>query len=76
MRKIGSPQLKNRPGAYLHAVRQGQSLILTDRGKPVVKLSPSDSKEASTETLESSLKRLEDKGLLRIGSVLLPNSAK
>ena len=67
MRKIGSRELKNRLGAYLRAVRQGQSLLITDRGKPVAKLCPPDEEETSSETMEETLKKLEARGLIRIG---------
>ncbi len=67
MRKIGSRELKNRLGAYLHAVKRGQSLVITDRGKPIAKLSPLDHDETSFESIEQSLKKLEDEGLLRLG---------
>ena len=32
MRKVGSREFKNRMGRYLSAVRNGQSLLITDRG--------------------------------------------
>ena len=67
MRRIGSRELKNRLGAYLQEVRQGQSLLITDRGKPVAKLSPPDADLVSVETIEESLKKLEGRGLLRVG---------
>jgi prevent-host-death family protein len=67
MRKIGSRELKNRLGTYLYAVKRGQSLVITDRGKPVAKLSPLESVESSVDTLEQSLKKLEEQGLIRVG---------
>lgn len=67
MRKVGSRELKNRLGAYLRAVRQGQSLLVTDRGKPVAKLIPADEEESSGQTIEERLKALEARGLIRLG---------
>lgn len=40
MRKVGSRELKNRLGRYLSAVRKGESLLVTDRGKTVAQISP------------------------------------
>jgi prevent-host-death family protein len=37
---VGSRELKVRLGAYLQRVRQGQTLIVTDRGEPVAELRP------------------------------------
>ncbi len=72
MRKIGSRELKNRLGAYLRAVRQGHSLVITDRGKPVARLSPLAGEEISRDSVEQSLKKLQESGLLRIGKRPFP----
>ena len=45
MRKVGSRELENRLGKYLRAVRQGQTLIITDRGKAVAQVGPATHKE-------------------------------
>jgi prevent-host-death family protein len=37
---VGSRELKTRLGAYLRRVRQGATLIVTDRGEPVAELRP------------------------------------
>ena len=37
---VGSRKLKTRLGAYLRQVQQGQTLIVTDRGRPVAELKP------------------------------------
>ncbi len=66
MQKVGSREFKNRMGRYLRAVRQGQTLVLTDRGKPVAKVSPPDQQARSEPTLMDVLKRLEAEGKLRL----------
>jgi prevent-host-death family protein len=37
---IGARELKTRLGAYLQSVRQGRTLVITDRGQPVAELRP------------------------------------
>jgi prevent-host-death family protein len=37
---VGARELKVRLGTYLRRVRQGQTLVVTDRGRPVAELRP------------------------------------
>ena len=37
---VGARELKVRLGTYLRLVRQGQTLVVTDRGEPVAELRP------------------------------------
>jgi prevent-host-death family protein len=37
---VGARELKTRLGAYLRQVRQGRTLVITDRGQPVAELKP------------------------------------
>lgn len=37
---VGARELKIRLGTYLRRVRQGQTLVVTDRGEPVAELRP------------------------------------
>ena len=37
---VGARELKVRLGTYLRRVRQGQRLVVTDRGRPVAELRP------------------------------------
>jgi prevent-host-death family protein len=67
MVKVGSREFKNRLGRYLRAVRQGKTLIVTDRGKPVAKVSPPDEQPDSAPTLDEVLDRLVGHGLLHRG---------
>jgi prevent-host-death family protein len=66
MRKVGSREFKNRLGQYLAAVRKGQSLLITDRGRPVAKLTPPDPEEAPADALRTRLLELEAQGLIRL----------
>ena len=40
---VGARELKTRLGTYLRRVRQGHTLVITDRGQPVAELRPLDS---------------------------------
>jgi prevent-host-death family protein len=40
MKAIGSRELKNRLGAYLRDVREGWTIVVTDRGRPIAELRP------------------------------------
>jgi prevent-host-death family protein len=66
MRKVGSREFKNRMGRYLLAVRKGQTLLVTDRGKPVAKVSPPDENGDSELTFSDVLKKLEAEGKIRL----------
>lgn len=67
MQKVGSREFKNRMGRYMRAIRKGQSLLLTDRGKPIAKISPADEEAKPEPTIMDVLKRLEAEGKLRLG---------
>jgi prevent-host-death family protein len=66
MKTVGSREFKNRMGRYMKAVRKGQSLLLTDRGKPIAKVGPPDPESGAEPTLTYVLKRLEAEGKLRL----------
>jgi prevent-host-death family protein len=57
---VGARELKVRLGTYLRRVRQGQSLVVTDRGHPVAELRPLGGKAGA----ESILVALEAKGVV------------
>ena len=67
MRKVGSRELKNRLGRYLSAVRKGESLLVTDRGKTVAQISPVKAEPSEKVSLDELLKELEAKGLIHLG---------
>jgi antitoxin (DNA-binding transcriptional repressor) of toxin-antitoxin stability system len=54
-------------GRYLAAVRRGQTLLVTDRGKPVAKVSPPDQDEDTGLTFSDVLRKLEAEGKIRLG---------
>ena len=40
MKTVGARELKNHLGAYLRQVREGMTIIVTDRGTPIAELGP------------------------------------
>ena len=68
MRTVGSRELKNRLGRYLGLVGRGETIIVTDRGKPVARLVPPEPEPETTYSVEDLLKRLEAEGHLRRGT--------
>ena len=64
MKTIGVAQLKAQLSRYLHLVKHGQEVVVTDRGVPVAKIVPL----APAEHDESRRERLVKAGLLRPGS--------
>jgi prevent-host-death family protein len=65
MKTVGSRELKNRLGRYLGLVGKGETIIVTDRGKPVARLSPPESEKDKTYSIDDLLRRLEAEGHLR-----------
>ncbi len=64
-------QAKNGLSALLDRVRAGESVIITDRGRPVARLEPA----TSTDSRDGRLARLERAGMLRIGTSAPPVAA-
>jgi prevent-host-death family protein len=56
--RVGVRDLKARLSKYLRQVRQGQTVIITDHGRPVGRLSPVD------QPIDDRLKALKDAGLI------------
>lgn len=67
MKKVGCREFKNRQGYYLRRVRLGETIIVTDRGKPVAKVQPVSEEERDAPTLDEKLRQLEAEGHLRLG---------
>ena len=59
---VGARELKARLGKYLRTVREGQTIIVTDRGEPVAELRPIQ------DGLEQKLAKLRAKGLISGGN--------
>ena len=68
MKTVGSRELKNRLGRYLKMVGKGETLIVTDRGKPVARILPPGPREGEARDLEGILRQLEAEGHLRRGT--------
>lgn len=67
MQKVGSREFKNRLGRYLRAVRRGETLVITDRGTPVAKVSPPNDTPREQADIWARLEELEAQGLVRLG---------
>ncbi len=57
--EVGARELKTRLGTYLRKVRQGSTLVVTDRGEPIAELRPIGGGLSGT---EAALARLEASG--------------
>jgi prevent-host-death family protein len=61
---VDSRELKTRLGTYLQRVREGHTLVVTDRGEPVAELRPL----ASNDSLPPALLKLSTKGAVTLPS--------
>jgi prevent-host-death family protein len=68
MRKVGSREFKNRIAAYMDEVHKGDTLLVTRRGKPLVKVIPPDPETTLEPTLMDVLKKLEMEGKIRLAT--------
>jgi prevent-host-death family protein len=68
MQKVGSREFKNRMGRYMKVIRSGKSLLVTDRGKPLAKVSPPDEKQDAEPTMLDVLKKLDAEGKIRLAT--------
>ena len=57
---VGARELKVRLGTYLRRVREGRTLVVTDRGRPVAELRPIGVEKGS----DANLARLEAAGIV------------
>ena len=65
MTKVGSRKLKNRLGSYLARAEKGETVLITRRGKPVVKLVPAE-ELAPAQSVEEWLRELAARGLIHL----------
>jgi prevent-host-death family protein len=65
MRTVGSRELKNRLGRYLGLVGKGETIVVTDRGKPVARLSPPEPESSKVYSVDDLLRDMEAAGHLR-----------
>jgi len=61
MEKVSVSKLKNQLSAYLKKVEAGQTLIVTDRNRPVAQLTPFPERESDDDRIA----RLVERGILR-----------
>ena len=59
---VGARELKTRLGTYLQRVREGRTLVVTDRGEPVAELRPLP----SDDSLPPALLKLSAKGTVTL----------
>jgi prevent-host-death family protein len=59
---VGVRELKTRLGTYLQRVREGRTLVVTDRGEPVAELRPLP----SDDSLPSALLKLSARGAVTL----------
>lgn len=71
MKTASVTEAKNRLSAILDRVREGESYLILDRGKPVARLEPVRGGE-SKESDEARLADLERRGLIRRGKGKIP----
>ena len=65
MKKASISETKNRLSELLERVRHGETILITDRNRPVARLEPVGS--ARPAEVEGRLSRLERAGVLRLG---------
>ena len=65
MKKSSISETKNRLSELLERVRRGETILITDRDRPVARLGPAES--GGPEEVEGRLGRLERAGVLRRG---------
>lgn len=61
-------KLKASLSEYLRQVKAGEEVLVTERGRPVAKLTPA----VSSHTLPKHLAEMEKEGLIKLGSGKLP----
>jgi prevent-host-death family protein len=59
---VGARELKTRLGTYLRRVREGRTLVVTDRGEPVAELRPLP----ADDSLPPALLKLSTKGTVTL----------
>ena len=62
---VGIRELKTRLGTYLQRVREGRTLVVTDRGEPVAELRPLP----SNDSLPAALVKLSTRGAVTLPTI-------
>jgi prevent-host-death family protein len=68
MRKVGSRELKNRLGRYLRLVKGGETLVITERNRPIAQLVSTENRSCGAASLDETLQRLAEAGNLRLAT--------
>jgi prevent-host-death family protein len=63
-------KLKASLSEYLRSVKAGEEVLVTERGRPIAKLTPA----ANSDMLPDQLVEMEKQGLIKIGSGKLPKN--
>jgi prevent-host-death family protein len=71
MKRASITEAKNRLSALLDRVRQGETIIIEDRGIPVAQLNPVTGRSAATDG--DRLARLERQGIVRPAASTVPS---
>ena len=58
---VGAREFKTRLGTYLRQVREGRTLTITDRGRPIATVTPVD---MTGQSIEARLERLRAEGVV------------
>jgi prevent-host-death family protein len=61
-------KLKASLSKYLRSVKAGEEVLVTERGRPIAKLTPA----RSSDTLPEDLSEMQQQGLIKVGSGKLP----
>ena len=69
MTTVGVSRLKARMSEYIRSVKRGEELIVTERGRPVARISPAAPADGDE---EKRLQTLEKAGIVRHGAGGLP----
>jgi prevent-host-death family protein len=65
MSTVGIKELKDRLTHYIRRTKQGEEIVVTERGKPVAVLAPIGA-ERQVETVEAKLARLAARGIVTL----------
>jgi prevent-host-death family protein len=72
MTQVGIAELKARLSEYLARVQDGEEIVVADRGRPVARLVPAVWRGVGGD--DSRLLDLQRRGLVRIGTGVLPDA--
>ena len=67
MTRVGSRELKNRLGAYLAKVERGETILVTDRGRPIAKITRCE-EDTCVEKLQHLLRQAQADGHLQLAA--------